>query len=130
MARGRPPKKSPSRTLFAEIEGSHTSSNPPDDCCGKRKTTVLNKGEETQSSYLSKTSSAEDTPKSTAYKTISATTKVKVGKAFLTISRPFLCQKRLIPLLPRPLGTPLWQFPPLPALPSPFSTTQRCSHPR
>ena len=40
---------------ICKIEGSHTSSNPPDDCCGKRKTTVLNKGEEALVSSLSKT---------------------------------------------------------------------------
>ena len=77
---------------ICKIEGSHTCSNPPDDCRGKRKTTVLDKGEETRSSYLSKTSSTEITPKSTADKTISAATKVKVGQGisnhFKTIPLP------------------------------------------
>ena len=77
---------------ICKIEGSHTSSNPPDDHHGKRKTTVLNKGEETQNSNISMTSSTENTPKSTHYKTISATTEVKVGKGnsihFRTIPWP------------------------------------------
>ena len=93
---------------ICEIEGSHTCSNHPDDHGGKRKTTVLDKGEETRSSYLSKTSSAEDTPKSTAYKTISATTKVKVGQG---ISNHF----KTIPLPKAPN--------------SPASKTIRCSTP-
>ena len=77
---------------ICEIERSHTSSNPPDDCHGKRKTTVLNKGEEALVSSLSRTSSAENAEKSTHYKTISATTEVKVGKGnsihFRTIPLP------------------------------------------
>ena len=93
---------------ICKIEGSHTCSNPPDDRRGKRRTTVLNKGEETQSSYLSKTSSTEDTPKSTAYKTISAATKVKVGQG---ISNHF----KTIPLPKAPN--------------SPASKTIRCSTP-
>ena len=60
---------------ICEIEGSHTSSNPPDDHHGKRKSTVLNKGEEALVSSLSRTSSTEND-----YKTISATTEVKAGK--------------------------------------------------
>ena len=43
---------------ISEIEGSHTSSNPPDNYCGKRKTTVLTKGEEALTSSHSKTTSA------------------------------------------------------------------------
>ena len=97
---------------ICEIEGSHTSSNPPDDCCGKRKTTVLNKVEEALVSSLSRTSSTEKTEKSTHSKTISATTEVKVGKGnsihFRTIPLPKVPNS----LLPRPLGTPLQQFPP------------------
>ena len=115
---------------ICKIEGSHTHSNPPDDCRGKRKTTVLDKGEETQSSYLSKTSSTAGTPKSTADKTISAATKVKVGQGISNHFKTIPLPKAPIPLLPRPLRAPLRQFPPLLTLPSPFSATQRCSHPR
>ena len=50
-------------------EGSHTSSNPPDNCHGKRKTTVLNKGEEALTSSHSKT--------------ISTNKEVKVGISLL-----------------------------------------------
>ena len=40
---------------ICEMEGSHTCSNPPDDCHGKRKATVLSKGEEALTSSHSKT---------------------------------------------------------------------------
>ena len=107
--------------------GSHTCSNPPDNCHGKRKTTVLCKGEEALTSSHSKTASAEDAVKSSHYKTISATKEVKVGKAILYIPGPFLHPRHLIPLLPRPLGAPLWQFPPevqSPLVTSPHNTSQ------
>ena len=45
-----------------------------------RNTTVLNKGEEALVSSLAKTANTEKAEKSTHYKTISATTEVKVGK--------------------------------------------------
>ena len=48
---------------ICKIEGSHTSSNPPDDCHGKRKTTVLNKVEEALVSSLSRTPSTENAQK-------------------------------------------------------------------
>ena len=43
---------------ISETEESHTSSKPPDNCCGKRKTTVLSKGEEALTSSHSNTNSA------------------------------------------------------------------------
>ena len=77
---------------ICKIEGSHTSSNPPDDHCGKRKTTVLHKGEEALISSHSRTTSTENAVKSSHYKTISATKEVKVGKGnsihFRTIPPP------------------------------------------
>ena len=45
---------------ISKIEGSHTSSNPQDSCHGKRKTTVLSKGEEALTSSHSKTTSATE----------------------------------------------------------------------
>ena len=48
---------------ICKIEGSHTSNYPPDDHHGKRKTTVLKKGEEALNSSLSKTPNAEDARK-------------------------------------------------------------------
>ena len=65
----------------SEIEGSHTSSYPSDDHHGKRKTTVLCKGEEALTSSHSKTSSAEDAVKSNHFKTTSTTKEVKVGSS-------------------------------------------------
>ena len=108
---------------------SHTSSKPPDDCHGKRKTTVLNKGEEALVSSLSRTSSAENEVKSSHYKTISATTEVKVGRGNSVHSRTIPLPKAPNSPASKTIRHSTPAIPPLLALASPFSATQRCSHP-
>ena len=73
---------------ISEIEGSHTHRNPPDNCRGKRKITVLNKGEEALTSSHSKTISTEDAVKSNHFKTTSATKEVKVGSSIYSRTIP------------------------------------------
>ena len=94
---------------ISKTTGSHTSSNPPNSHCGKGKITVP-KGEEALTPSLCKT--------------INTNQEVKVGSSVLSKTLPSPNS-----LLTRPLGTPLWQMPPFLPLPSPFSTTLRCSHP-
>ena len=73
---------------ISETEGSHTSSNLQDNCHGKRKTTVLNKGEEALTSSHSKTTSAEEALTSNHFKTTSATKEVKVGSSIYSRTIP------------------------------------------
>ena len=87
-------------------EGSHTSSNPPASCHGKRNTTVLNKGKETLtsshckttntnqevkvgSSLLSKTLQSPQAPNSPASKTIRHPT--LANAPFPSITKSILC---------------------------------------
>ena len=95
---------------ISKTEGSHTSSNTPASCHGKRKTTSL-KGEE-----MPLTSSLS--------RTISDQQEGKVGKTnhFKTLKPPQAPNS--------PYRCPTLANTPLPAFPSQFSATLRCSHPR
>ena len=88
-------------------EGSHTSSNLPDSQCGRRKTTVLNKGEEVLtsshfkatninqevkvgSSILSKTLPSHQVPNSPASKTIRGPTLENAPSQCYQVNSPLL----------------------------------------
>ena len=73
---------------ISKTEGSHTNSNPPDNCHGKRKTTVLSKGEEALTSSHSKTTSTEEALSSNHFKTTSTAKEVKVGSSIYSRTIP------------------------------------------
>ena len=98
---------------ISETVGSHTCSNPPDSCCGERKTTFP-KGEEALiSSHC---------------KTISSNQEVKVGNSILSKTLP----SPQAPNSPasKTIRCPTLANAPFPALTSQFSTTLRSSHPQ
>ena len=74
---------------ISEIEGSHTSSNPLDNCHGIRGRPLFSsKGEEALTSSHSKTISTEDAVNSNHFKTTSTTKEVKVGSSIYSRTIP------------------------------------------
>ena len=124
-------KKTAKKVTFqdpiSETEGSHTCSNPQDNRRGKRKTTVLCKGEEALTSGHSKTTRAS---KEVKVGSINHSNTISLPKGIFNHSHTIPSPQAPNSPASKTIRCHTLAIPPFPALPSQFSATQKCSQPR